>query len=319
MLDVVMLDGGAVGDDFEWPDFGDFGSFTRYDLTRPDEVDERIKNAAIVLSNKVVLTSANISNAKKLKYVGCIATGYNHVDIQAAAERGVVVTNVPDYSSGAVAQHVMSLVLEFSNQPMLHNDAVHDGEWTRCKYFCFWKKPIMELEGKTLGIVGFGNIGRRLAHLGAAFGMRVLAYAPRPKKAPEIDNFAFVELDELFKESDFISLHTPLSPETERMVNAGRIALMKKSACIINTARGPLIDEEALAAALNAGRIGGAGLDVVSVEPMLMSNPLMKTPNTIITPHIAWASVEARSRLMRGVYANIRAFLDKKPVNVIRG
>lgn len=314
---VVMLDGGAIGYDFEWPCFIDFGSFMRHDYSQPAEVSKRINDAEIVLTNKVEISAEHIDNAPNLKYIGCLATGYNHVDVKAAAERGIVVTNVPDYSSTAVAQHVLALMLEFTNRVGMHDKAVHEGEWANSKYFCFWKKPIIELADKTLGIIGYGNIGRRVAHLASAFGMNILAHSPSKKEHPGYPDFEFASLDDIFAKSDFISLHSPLTPETQHMVNKERLRQMKQGAYIINTARGPLIDEDALANALKSGQIAGAGLDVVSVEPILKSNLLLATPNVYITPHIGWASVEARSRLMKGVYANIRAFQTGQPVNVV--
>lgn len=314
---IVILDGGGVGYDIKWPNFNDFGAVTRHDQSLEGEAAARMAEASAVFTNKTVLTAESINAAKNLKYIGCLATGFNHVDLEAASARGITVTNVPDYSSAAVAQHVFAMILEFTNQTSLHNKAVQDGEWVKSKYFCFWKEPIIELEGKTMGIVGFGNIGRRVAHLANAFGMRVVAYAPRPKEAPSYTDFAFVSLEELFTKADFISLHTPLTPETSGIVDKKLLGRMKKSAYIINTARGPLINEQDLAAAIKAGNIAGAGLDVVEREPMREDNPLRALPNVFITPHIAWASVEARTRLMQMVYDNYKAFLAGKAQNVV--
>lgn len=322
-MNIVILDGGGIGDDFDWPDFEALGAVTRYNNSAPGEIAGRIKDAEAVLTNKAVLTAKLIAGAQRLKYIGCLATGFNHVDIAAAAARGIPVTNVPDYSSAAVAQHVFALILHFTNGVDLHNRAVQNGEWSNSEYFCFWKQPIVELEGKTLGIVGFGNIGRRVAAIGAAFGMRVLAHAHRPPKdamaAPPYPGFSFAGLEEVFSEADFITLHTPLTPQTNGMVNSRLLARMKKSAYLINTARGPLVKGADLAAAIREGRIAGAGLDVVEVEPMPPDSPLLGLPGVVITPHIAWASVEARSRLMQGVYANLEAFLKGKPTNVVNG
>lgn len=318
-MNIVILDGGGIGYDFDWPNFEALGALTRHDNSAPGELAERIKNAEAVLTNKAVLTAGHIAGAAKLKYIGCLATGFNHVDIKAAAERGIPVTNVPDYSSSAVAQHVFAMILHFTNGVTLHNQAVQDGEWSRSKYFCFWKQPVVELEGKTLGVVGFGNIGRRVAALGAAFGMRVLAYAPRPKAALPYAGFAFAELEQIFSQADFISLHAPLTPKNDGLVGGRLLGFMKKNAYLINTARGPLVNGAALAEAVRAGRIAGAALDVVETEPMPPDSPLLGLPNLIITPHIAWASVQARSRLMQGVYDNLQAFLQGKPTNVING
>jgi glycerate dehydrogenase len=316
---LLILDGGGVGHDIEWPDFGALGDVTSHDQTPAAETAGRIAGATAVFTNKTVLTAEAINGAQNLRYIGCLATGFNHVDLEAARKRGVTVTNVPDYSSAAVAQHVFAMLLEFTNQVDLHDKAVQDGEWVKSKYFCFWKRPILELEGKTMGIVGFGNIGRRVAHLAEAFGMRVIAYAPRPKESPPYPGFAFASLEELFSQSDFISLHTPLTPENEGMVNKKLLGLMKKSAYIINTARGQLINESDLAEAVKNGQIAGAGLDVVRVEPMADDNILRGLPGVLITPHMAWASVEARTRLMRLVYENYQAFLNGKPLNVVNG
>lgn len=316
---IVILDGGGVGYDVEWPDFGEFGQVIRHDNTEPDRTAERISNADAIFTNKVMLRAEHFAAAPKLKYIGVLATGFNQVDLEAARAHGVTVSNVPDYSSAAVAQHVFALMLELSNNVSLHNLAVQNGEWGKCAYFCFWKKPVIELEGKVMGIVGFGNIGRRTARLADAFGMRVIAYAPRPKEAPPYPGFAFVSLEELFAQADFISLHTPLAPETKDLVNKNLLGRMKKSAFIINTARGPLINEADLAEAVKTGSIAGAGLDVVRREPMRDDNPLRGLENVIITPHIAWASVEARTRLLREAWNNYRNFLDGKPSNVVSG
>lgn len=314
---IVILDGGGVGYDIEWPDFSAFGRVTRHDNSAPEQVAQRIREAAAIFTNKVELRAEQLETATKLKYIGALATGFNHIDMQAATRLGITVTNVPDYSSAAVAQHVFAMMLEFTNNVSLHDEAVQAGEWAKSKYFCFWKKPILELEGKTMGIVGFGHIGRRTAKLADAFGMRVIAYAPRPKDAPPYHGFSFVSLEKLFEQADFISLHTPLTPETTGMVNKNMLARMKKSAYIINTARGPLINEADLAEAIKAGSLAGAGLDVVEREPMRDDNPLHGLEKVRITPHIAWASVEARTRLMREVWNNYRSFLDGKPVNVV--
>lgn len=314
---IVLLDDICLGKDFAWPDFGLLGDFETHPGTTPDQVAERVKDAAVVLTNKVVITAEHIAASPLLKYVGCVATGYNHVDIGAAKERGVTVTNVPDYSTPAVMQHVFALILEFTNNTALHSGSVMNGDWAKSPGFCYWKSPIMELSGKTMGIIGFGHIGRKVGQVAEAFGMRVLAYSPRKKEAPEYGNFAFAGLEEIFRESDVISLHCPLTPENTGMVNKKLLSLMKKSAILINTARGPLVNEKDLAEALHNGDIGGAGLDVVAVEPMRTDNPLFKAPNCLITPHLAWASVESRSRLMQEVFNNIRAWQNGAPVNVV--
>lgn len=314
---IILLDGGGVGYDIEWPDFASLGEYTRFDLTQPDEVAERIKNANVVLTNKVVITAEHINAAPNLKYIGSIATGFNHIDLDAAKAKGITVTNVPDYSTGAVAQLVFSMILEFTNKVSDHAKAVADGEWTRSKYFCFWKQPVLELAGKTIGIVGFGNIGKKVAEIASSFGMNILAYAPRPKAAPDVKNFSFGTLEDIFEKSDFITLHCPLTPENTDMVNSSLLSRMKNTAYLINTARGPLVNEEDLAAAIKKGQLAGAGLDVVKVEPMLSSNPLNGLSNVLITPHYGWASVEARTRLMQGVFKNLSNYLSGQPTNVI--
>ena len=316
---LVFLDAGSIGDDIEWPDFSAFGQVVKYDQTLPPEVGERIKDAAFILTNKVVITAEHIAAAPNLRYIGTLATGYNQVDIQAAAARGVPVCNVPAYSTPSVAQHVFTLLLALTSGICELNESVRQGDWAKCPQFCYWIKPIVELEGKTLGIVGFGDIGLRVARIANAIGMNVLAYAPRPKPAPDFGPFAFAGFDQLFSESDAVTLHCPLTPENTGMINAGLLGIMKKSAYLINTARGPLVNERDLCQALHNGVIAGAGLDVVSVEPMPDDNPLRLAPNCIITPHIAWAGRESRMRLMQGVYNNIRDFLSGKPVNVKNG
>ncbi|MBN2712580.1 MAG: D-2-hydroxyacid dehydrogenase, partial [Planctomycetes bacterium] len=250
----------------------------------------------------------------KLKYIGILATGTNVVNLAAARERGIDVTNIPAYSAPSVSQTVFALLLSLANQVTVHDKAVHEGEWENCEDFCFTKAPLMELSGKTLGIVGYGMIGGMAAEIGRAFGMKVIATARTPKN---IEGVEFVETDELFSRSDVISLHCPLTEQTKGIVNAGRIALMKKSAFIINTGRGGLVDEKTLADALNSGRIAGAGLDVLSTEPPAPDNPLLKAKNCVITPHIAWATRESRARLIATAAANLDAFAKGEPVNVV--
>jgi glycerate dehydrogenase len=316
---VVFPDAGSIGDDCVWPDFSDFGDVVMYDQTRPEQTGERIGNAAFILTNKVVVTAAHIAAAPALRYIGVLATGFNQVDAGAAAARGIPVCNVPDYSTHSVVQHVFTLILLLSSRACSLAASVRRGDWSKSRHFCYWDKPIVELHGKTMGIVGFGNIGAGVARAANGFGMRVLAYAPRPKQAPEFRPFDFVGLEELFGRSDVISLHCPLNRESEGMVDARLLGLMKKQALIINTARGPLINERDLVDALAGESIGGAGLDVVAAEPMADDDPLRFAPNCMITPHVAWCSVESRTRLMEAAYGNIRAFLDGAPVNVVNG
>ncbi|MDL2267976.1 D-2-hydroxyacid dehydrogenase [Desulfovibrio sp. OttesenSCG-928-G15] len=316
---IVFLDSSTMGEDFPEPDFSALGTYVPYPVTRPEQVVERIRDAEIVLTNKVCITAEHMAAAPKLAYIGTVATGYNQVDIAAAAKRGIPVCNVPDYSTHSVVQHVFTLLLALSSQVCELGRAVRGGEWSKKEIFCFWDKPSVELHGKTMGVVGFGDIGSHVAALAHAFGMKVLAHAPRPKPVPGYEPFAFVGLDELFARSDVVSLHCPLTPENTGMVNASLLRTMKPGAYLINTARGPLVNESDLAAALAEGTIAGAGLDVVCVEPMPDDNPLRLVPNCLITPHVAWSSIEARTRLMDDVKKNIRCFLDGKPVNVKNG
>lgn len=316
---LVFLDAGSIGDDIVWPDFSVFGEVVRHERTPAHETLERVKNASFLLTNKTVLTAEHINAAPRLRYIGTLATGYNQVDIQAAANRGVPVCNVPAYSTPSVAQHVFALILALAADICPLGQSVRNGDWANSPHFCYWLKPIIELEGKTLGIVGFGDIGRRVARIANAVGMKVIAYTPRPKPAPDFGPFSFTDRETLFREADVVTLHCPLTPETEGMINLPLLRTMKRSAFLINTARGQLVAEPDLVRALKERTIAGAGLDVVSVEPMTGDNPLHAAPHCIITPHVAWAGAESRIRLMRGAYENIAAFLAGTPINVKNG
>ncbi|MDR2669181.1 MAG: D-2-hydroxyacid dehydrogenase [Desulfovibrio sp.] len=316
---VVFPDAGSIGEDFAWPDFSDFGEVVMYDRTLPEQTEERIRNAAFILTKKVAVTPGHPAVTPALRYIGALGTGFNHVDIMGAAARGIPVCNVPDYSTPSVVQHVFTLIMLLSSHACELTASVRRGGWSKSRRFRYRDKPFYELHGKTLGVVGFGNIGSRVARVAHGFGMHVLAYAPRPKPVPDFRPFDFVGLDDLFARSDVVSLHCPLNRASEGMVNARLLGLMKKQALLINTARGPLINERDLLDALKEERIGGAGLDVVVVEPMADDNPLRFAPNCIITPHAAWCGVESRMRLMQAAYDNIRAFLDGAPVNVVNG
>lgn len=316
---IVILDAGSVGDDFSWPDFASLGHVTAYAYTKPAEVVERAKDADILLTNKVYLRKEFIDALPKLKYVGTLATGFNQVAIETAAARGIPVCNVPNYSTPSVVQHVFALMFELASKICLHTQAVRNGEWTNSTQFCFWKEPLHELAGKTLGVVGFGDIGRAVARAGHAFGLNIIAYAPRPKPAPEYSPFAFVDLDTLFRTADVVSMHCPSNDESRGMIKASLLSQMKKTALFINCARGDLVNEADLAAALERGDIAGAGLDVVGQEPMKDDNPLRLAPHCVITPHVAWASVEARQRLMDGVFRNVKNYLAGTPTNVVNG
>jgi glycerate dehydrogenase len=320
-MKIVVLDGYTLNPgDLSWEALEALGDFSVYDRTSQEELVERAGEAEIVLTNKVVLDRKVLGRLPKLKYIGVLATGFNVVDVEAARERGIPVTNVPAYSTASVAQMVFALLLELTVHVGHHAHLTRWGHWSESKDFCFWDRPLVELDGLSMGVVGFGAIGRRVAQTAKAFGMNVLVHTAHPenyRQAPEAAGVRFVGLDELFSESDVVSLHCPLTPETKGMVDARRLALMKPTAYLINTGRGPLIDEEALAAALKGKKLAGAGLDVLSSEPPPGNNPLLTAPNCFVTPHIAWATKAARERLMATVVANVRAFMDSKPQNVV--
>lgn len=316
-MKLVVLDGHALNPgDLSWDALKGLAPCEIHPRTDPRDMLARAAGAELVLTNKVVLDRAAIAALPKLRYIGVLATGYNVVDVAAARERGIVVTNVPEYSTRSVAQMVFALLLELCHHAGAHSGAVRAGRWTSSPDFAFWDFPLVELDGRTLGIVGLGRIGRAVAALGQAFGMKVLAYQHRPKDVPA-GVAVTSSLDALFRESDVVTLHCPLTAETKGLVNAARLALMKRTAFLINTGRGPLVEEQDLADALNAGRIAGAGLDVLSQEPPPASNPLLQAKNCLVTPHIAWATHAARSRLMTTVVENVRAFLAGAPRNVV--
>ena len=287
-------------------------SFTRYDRTPAHLTVERAREADIVLTNKVVIDAEVMAQLPRLKYVGVLATGYNVVDIDAARARGITVTNIPAYSTMSVAQMVFAHLLNVTQQVALYDSAVKQGEWERSKDFCFYKAPLAELAGKTMGIVGLGNIGSAVAHIAQAFGMKVLAYTSKTQTQDGVE--ATRSWEELFRRADVLTLHCPLTPETHHLVNAERLKWMKPSAILINTGRGPLVDEEALCEALREGRLAAACLDVLTKEP---PQHLPQAPNLYITPHLAWATREARERLLHIATENIRAFLEGKPRNVV--
>lgn len=314
-MKIVILDAYAINPgDLAWDALDKFGEVAVYDRTAPDEVVERCKGAEIVLSNKVPLDANTIASLPDCKYIGVLATGFNLIDLDAATRNGIVVCNIPSYSTDSVAQNTFALLLALTNHAEDYDRRIHtEDRWTKCKDFCYLDYPLVELAGKSIGIVGYGHIGRMVGSIARAFGMRVMVYSSRPQQ--ELPEVVKVDMDTLFKESDVISLHCPLTAETTKMINAEKISLMKPTAVILNTARGGLIDEDALAEALNRGRIAGAGLDVLSTEPPLPSNPLLHAKNCIITPHISWAAYEARKRLIEIAVANIEAFVAGSPIN----
>lgn len=317
-MKIVILDGYTTNPgDLSWEKFSDFGEVTAYDYTPNELIIERCKDAEIIIDNKVVFTKGTLDKLPKLKYIGLLSTGFNVIDIEAAKNNGVTVCNVPTYSTAAVAQLTFALILEIYNQVGIHNEAVHNGEWTNCRDFCFQKTPLLELNNKTIGLIGYGKIGAEVAKIADAFSMNILCYVPSKKPQPDFKNFRFVTLKELAENSDIVSLHCPLTPETTGIINEELISIMKPGAVIINTSRGPTIDEKALAEALHSGRIAGAGVDVLSTEPPKADNPLLSCPNCFITPHIAWAGYETRERLVGVVYDNLKSYLDGNPVNVV--
>lgn len=318
-MKIVNLDGYTTNPgDLSWDGIKRFGDYTVYDRTPADKVIERAKGANILIINKTVVTREILDAlSPELEYIGLQSTGYNVVDCDYARKLGITVCNIPAYSTKAVAQLVFAFILLVTNEVALHSDAVKNGEWCTCPDFCFWKTPLTELDSKIIGIIGFGSIGRRVAKLAEAFDMKVLAYAPRPKDKGELKTVEFVDLDTLFKNSDIITCHCPLTEETKGMINEENISKMKKNAIFINTSRGPVVDEKALADALNSEKIKAACLDVLETEPALESNPLLKAKNCYITPHIAWAAHETRARLLKILEENIEAYLSGKPQNVV--
>lgn len=310
-MKIVILDGAtAKGRELNFDFLNQFGDVTYYDVTYPDEVLSRAKDADILVINKIVLDRATLSACKKLKLITILATGYNVVDIDAARELGITVCNVPYYSTNSVAQLTFAFILEFANKLSLHTQSVARGDWQNCADFAYTLDTLHELNGKTLGIIGYGSIGRKVAQIGKAFGMNILVSTRTP-----VDGC--VSKEEVFENADFITLHCPLNEGSKLMINEKSLSMFKPTAYLINTARGGLIDEEALANALNQGKIAGAGLDVLTCEPPKADNPLIHAKNCIITPHMAWASVEARVRLLHATEDNVRAFLQNSPINKV--
>lgn len=315
IMNIVILDAYTLNPgDLSWNALHKLGNCEIYDRTPSDKVVQRAANAEIVLTNKTILTSKEINQLPKLKYIGVLATGYNVVDIEAAKARNIIVTNVPSYGTNSVAQMVFALLLELTKHIGLHSQGVKTGRWSNQPDFCYWNKPLIDIENLTMGIVGLGAIGTAVAKLATAFGMSVLAYQRHPKPMPNVKH---VDLETLFKQSDVISLHCPLTSETQQLINTQSLALMKPSAYLINTSRGGLVDELALSKALQSKQIAGAALDVLNIEPPKSDNPLFKLDNCIITPHIAWATQTARQKLLNIAIANIKGYLKGDLQNII--
>lgn len=314
-MKIVILDGYTTNSgDLSWDSIKQLGDLTVYDRTSNDQIINRCQDAEAVLTNKVILTAEIISALPKLKYIGVMATGYNVVDIDAARSRGIVVTNVPAYSTASVAQLVFAHLLNIASQVALHDSQVHEGKWVNSVDFCFYAAPLIELDGKQIGIVGLGQIGSAVARIAQAMGMKVAAYTSKSQEQLG-DGITKMSLEQLFATSDVVTLHCPLTPDTKYIVNAERLATMKANAIIINTGRGPLVNEQDLAHALNNGTIAAAAVDVLSCEPPKADNPLLTAKNCHITPHIAWASQAARTRLIATLASNLQAFINGNPVN----
>lgn len=317
-MKTVILDAYVANPgDLSWESLEKLGELQIYDKTKPADVVSRIGDADIIIVNKTVIDEAVLVACPSIKFITVLATGYNVVDTEAAAARGIPVSNVPAYSTDSVVQHVFALLLEICIHVGAHNKAVKDGEWSRSPYFSFWNYPLIELAGQTLGIVGYGSIGRSVAKVAMALGMKVVANRRNPKPEDSEDGVQMVTLDELYAVSDVITLHAPLNDSSKGMINRDSIAQMKDGVIIINTARGPLIVEADLAEALDSGKVYAAGIDVTSEEPMPADNPLLTRDNCIITPHIAWAPLAARRRLLDITTANVKAFLGGKPQNQV--
>ncbi|MCF0049208.1 D-2-hydroxyacid dehydrogenase [Dyadobacter sp. LJ53] len=314
-MKIVILDGYTLNPgDLDWAPIQELGNVTIYDRSASEEIVARAKDAEVLLVNKVVLTEAILNELPKVKYIGVMATGFNNIDINAARKHNITVTNVKAYGPASVAQQTFALLLAVVNHAELHSQSVFAGDWVASPDFCYWKTPLTELAGKTMGLIGLGDIGSQVAKIALAFGMKVIAYRKHTKPTAGIE---MVSLEDVFEKSDVISLHCPLTDETKEIVNKERLARMKRNAIILNTGRGPLIQENDLAEALKNGIIAGAGLDVLSTEPPKADNPLLSAPNCIITPHVAWATFEARKRLLQMVADNLESFMNGEAKNVV--
>lgn len=317
-MKAVYLEEGAVnkGDITLKPIMDVIETKVYYNTTEEDKF-EHIGDAEVVFSNKVIFDEETFKKCPNLKYIGVCATGYNVIDIEAAKRHGVTVTNVPAYSTDAVAQLTWGFIIELVNHISVHNKSIHEGEWCKTEIFCYWLDKVTELSGKTLGVIGYGNIGRKVTDIAIAFGMNVLVYTAHPDKYEAKENMKFVSKDEVFKNADIITLHCPMNDETKGMICKENIEKMKDGIYIVNVSRGGLVNENDLADALKSGKVAGAAADVVSVEPIKEDNPLLGAPNMILTPHIGWASVEARERLIQAVADNLKAYLNGEKLNVL--
>lgn len=319
-MKIVILDGHTLNPgDLSWEEWRKYGEVVVYPRTPSDDqvILERCSGADVLITNKFPLSAQTIGRLPQLKYIGVTATGYNIVDVAAAKRQGVIVTNVPSYGTASVVQMTFALLLELTLHVQRHSDAVMEGRWSRSPDFCFWDFPLVELAGKTIGIIGMGDIGTRVADVATAFDMNVIGNRRTRTDQTHRQNFQWADIPELLERSDVVSIHCPLFPETRGLINKETLALMKPTAFLLNTSRGPIIVEEDLAAALNDNRIAGAGIDVLSTEPPVSGSPLIGARNCIITPHISWATREARGRLMAGSLANLGAFLTGKPSNIV--
>lgn len=317
-MKLVVLDGYTLNPgDLSWAGIEKFGDLQVHERTPENLAVDRSKGAEIIFTNKTPIREATLAQLPDLKYIGVLATGYNVVDVDYAKQQGIVVANVPGYGTASVVQMTFALLLELCQHVQSHSDSVRRGDWTASPDFCYWNYPLIELEDKTMGIIGFGSIGQKVADIATAFGMNVLGFSRTKSDQSHRKNFSWVELNELLQASDVVSVHCPLFPETHGIINKDTLKLMKRSAFFLNTSRGPLMVDQDLAEALNEGIIAGAGIDVLSVEPPKAGNPLFTAKNCLITPHIAWATKEARSRLMNMVESNLASFLQGKPVNIV--
>ena len=317
-MKLVVLDGYTLNPgDLNWEGIKKFGDLQVHDRTPESLIVERCRGAEIIFTNKTPLRETVLSQLPDLKYIGVLATGYNVVDVDYAKTRGIAVANVPGYGTASVVQMTFALLLELCQHVQSHSDSVRQGDWAASPDFCYWNYPLIELEGKTIGIIGFGSIGQKVADIATAFGMSIIGFSRTRSDQSHRKNFKWAELNELLKESDVVSVHCPLFPETQGIINKDSLRLMKRTAFFLNTSRGPLMVDQDLADALNEGIIAGAGIDVLSVEPPSADNPLFKAKNCLITPHIAWATKEARSRLMGIAENNLSSFLNQKPINIV--